>query len=208
MRLTKVKPIVRCLGIESMFWGDKLVLTDQILPTYLTGNKTPRGKGIVMANRILIVDDELSLREMLKDVLEESGHQAEVAPSAERALEMMENYDPDVIVSDIWMPGMNGHEFCQTVREISDASILLMSGVSSEISILQKKQIDADDFLIKPFDVENFVERIEALLEKRQRSTDSPSDDDEHRMLAMYQGLSQAKKETFLKEARRIAEVD
>ena len=160
-----------------------------------------------MSDKVLIVDDESSLREMLKDVLEEAGHKTEVAPSAERALEIMENYQPDVIVSDIWMPGMDGHVFCKTVRRISDASILMMSGVSSEISVLQRRQIDADDFLIKPFDVENFVERVEVLLEKRRRSADSRSEDERH-LLATYQGLSAAGKGSFLEEAKRMAEED
>ena len=158
-----------------------------------------------MSSNILIVDDELALREILKDVLDEAGYNTEVAASAELALEVLEGYSPDVIVSDVWMPGMDGHEFCRAARGISDASILMMSGVSSEISLLQRKQIDADDFLIKPFDVENFLERIEALLENRQNPNERQLDD-EQRLMGMFQGLSGAGKETLLKEAERMAD--
>ncbi|MDA0769403.1 MAG: response regulator [Chloroflexi bacterium] len=157
-----------------------------------------------MPNNILIVDDEQALREILKDVLEDAGYKTEVAESAERALEILENYSPDIIVSDVWMPGMDGHEFCRAARGVSDASILMMSGVSSEFSVLQSKQIDADDFLIKPFDVENFLERIEALIEKRQNPQEHPLDD-ERRLVRTFQGLSESRKELFLKEADRIA---
>lgn len=160
-----------------------------------------------MPNNILIVDDELALREMLKDVLDEEGYNTEIAASAEDALEILRSYNPDIIVSDILMPGMDGHEFCQAARGVSDASILMMSGVSSEFSVLQRKQIDADDFLIKPFDVENFLERIESLLGKRQNHEGQPVDD-EQRLLSIYQGLSDAQRERFLTEAERIAESD
>ena len=160
-----------------------------------------------MASNILIVDDDTSVREILKDVLDEAGYSTELAASAEEALETLENYKPDVVVSDVWMPGMDGHEFCKIVRDTSDALILMMSGVSSEFSVLQRKQIDADDFLIKPFDVENFLERIDALLKQRENPGESPLDD-ELRMLRMFKGLSGAQKELFLKEAGRIAEAD
>ena len=165
-------------------------------------NRINTGGVDAVTNNVLVVDDELALREMLQDVLNEEGYNTEIAGSAEDALEILNNYDPDVIVSDVLMPGMDGHEFCRLVRRTSDASILMMSGVSSEFSVLQRQQIDADDFLIKPFDVENFLERIEALLAKGHISTD----DDESRLLRVFRGLSQAKKEAFLKEVNEMAD--
>ncbi len=160
-----------------------------------------------MPNKVLIVDDELSIREMLKDVLEEAGHRAEVAPCAEDALEILQHYKPDVIVSDIWMPGMDGHTFCQMARRTSDASILMITGVSSEISVLQRRQTDADDILIKPFDVENFVERIEALIEKRRFDAKNPPDDESY-LIQLYQGLPEAGRALLMKEAKRISAAD
>ena len=160
-----------------------------------------------MQNKVLIVDDELAIREMLKDVLEEAGHEAEVAPCAEDALEILPHYKPDIIVSDVWMPGMDGHTFCQTARRTSDASILMISGIPSEISVLQKKQDEADDFLIKPFDVENFVERIEALLEKRRVAADHQSDGECH-LVQIYQELSESGKALLMKEAKKISAED
>ena len=128
-----------------------------------------------MPEKVLIVDDEPVIREMLKDVLEEAGYGAEVAPCAEEALKIIPHYKPDILVSDIWMPGMDGHAFCRAARYMSDASILMISGVPSEISLLQN-QGDANDFLIKPFNIENFVERIEFLLEKRRVASNHPSE--------------------------------
>ena len=160
-----------------------------------------------MPNKVLIVDDELAIREMLKDVLEEAGHETEVAPCAEDALEILPRYKPDIIVSDVWMPGMDGHTFCQTARRTSDASILMISGIPSEISVLQKKQDEADDFLIKPFDVENFVERIEALLEKRRVAANHPSDGEYH-LVQIYQELSESGKALLMDEAKKISAED
>lgn len=160
-----------------------------------------------MPNKVLIVDDELAICEMLRDVLEEAGHETEMAPCAEDALEIMPHYKPDVIVSDVWMPGMDGHTFCQTARRMSDASILMISGIPGEISLLQKKQNHADDFLIKPFDVENFVERVEALLEKRRLAADHPSDY-KYRIMQIYQELSESGKALLMKEAEKISAGD
>lgn len=160
-----------------------------------------------MPNKVLIVDDELAICEMLKDVLEEAGHDTEVAPCAEDALEILPRYQPDIIVSDVLMPGMDGHTFCRTARETSDASILMISGIPGEISLLQKRQNDADDFLIKPFDVENFVERIEALLEKRRVVLDHKSDDEES-LVRMYQDLPESGKALLMKEARKLSSED
>ncbi len=160
-----------------------------------------------MPNKILIVDDESVIQEMLKDVLKDAGYKVKVASSAAEALGILENYDPDIIVSDIWMPEMDGHEFCKMARRTSDASILMMSGVSSEISVLQKKQINADDILIKPFDVEDFLERIESLLESR-RHAEGLSYDDEQYLMQIYQGLSDESRASLIKEAERIAAGD
>ena len=129
-----------------------------------------------MPDRVLIVDDEPVIREMLKDVLDESGYGTEVASCAEDALEMLPHYDPDIIVSDIWMPGMDGHTFSRAARKITDASIFKISGVPSEISFLQGRLNGADDFLIKPFDVEDFLERIEFMLQKRRVASNHPSE--------------------------------
>ena len=81
------------------------------------------------------------------------------------------------------------------------------TGVSSEISVLQKKQINADDILIKPFDVEDFLERIQSLLEKRSHAV-GPSYDDEQYLMQIYQGLSDESKASLIKEAERIAAGD
>jgi len=102
---------------------------------------------------------------------------------------------------------MDGHTFCRTARKMSDASILMISGIPSEISLLQKKQDEADDFLIKPFDVENFVERVEALLEKRRIALDHSSDD-EHHLVRIYQELSETGRALLMKEARKISAED
>lgn len=157
-----------------------------------------------MSNKILIVDDETVIQEMLKDVLKDAGHKVKVASSALEALKILENYDPDIIVSDIWMPEMDGHEFCKMARKTSNASILMMSGISSEISVLQKKQINADDILIKPFDVEDFLERIESLLKKRVNAPDLSYDDEQY-LMQIYQSLSEEGKESLIREAERIA---
>ena len=83
----------------------------------------------------------------------------------------------------------------------------MISGVSSEFSGLQRKHIDADDFLIKPFDVENFLERIDSLLENRRQPAEEKLKEEE-RLLGMFHRLSDDQKAQFLKEAERLVEED
>lgn len=121
-----------------------------------------------MKRRILVIDDEPQLKDMMADWLSQAGFEALSASNGEEGLLSLLKEQPDIAISDIWMPEMDGYQFCRMARDVSDAAIVLMSGVSSEIEALKSKDTGADLVLTKPFGMEEFLEQIGNLLEKSQ----------------------------------------
>ncbi len=126
-----------------------------------------------MKGTVLVIDDEPQLRNMMADWLIQAGCDELTASNGEEGLVLLIKDQPDIAVSDIWMPEMDGYQFCRMARDVSDAAIVLMSGVSSEIEVLKTKDTGADLVLTKPFGMEDFLESIDHLLEKE--PNDSPA---------------------------------
>ncbi|MBE9505430.1 MAG: sigma-54-dependent Fis family transcriptional regulator [Chloroflexi bacterium] len=114
--------------------------------------------------RILVVDDELSIRVSLGDLLRRDGHQVEVAENAESALEMLKTQSFDLLIVDIKMPGMDGLEMLKRVKEDdADASMVMMTAYGSIDSAVQAMKLGAIDYIVKPFDpleIGMLIERI------------------------------------------------
>jgi DNA-binding NtrC family response regulator len=103
--------------------------------------------------RILVVDDELSIRVSLGDLLKRDGYQVEVAESAESALEMLKTQSFDLLVVDIKMPGMDGLEMLERVKEDDpDTTVVMMTAYGSIDSAVHAMQLGAIDYVAKPFD--------------------------------------------------------
>jgi excisionase family DNA binding protein len=119
--------------------------------------------------KALIVDDDLELVELLRDVLENDGRfEVRVANNGFDAGMMVKEYHPDVIVLDVMLPDINGKEVCQRVRSdsaLDDVKIICISGMVEQDKIADLKKSGANDFLQKPFEVETLVNRICMLLD-------------------------------------------
>lgn len=103
--------------------------------------------------RILVVDDELSIRISLGDLLRRDGYQVEVAESAESALEMLKTQSFDLLMVDVKMPGMDGLEMLERVKEDDpDTTVVVMTAYGSIDSAVQAMKLDAIDYVVKPFD--------------------------------------------------------
>ncbi len=103
--------------------------------------------------RILVVDDELSIRISLGDLLKRDGYQVEVAESAESALEMLKAQSFDLLMVDVKMPGMDGLEMLERVREDDpDTTVVVMTAYGSIDSAVQAMKLGAIDYVVKPFD--------------------------------------------------------
>ena len=119
--------------------------------------------------KALVVDDDEELVELIRDVLDVDGRfEVRVANNGFDAGMMVKEYRPDVIVLDVMLPDINGKEVCQRVRSdtsLDDVRIICISGMAEADKIGELKEAGADDFMQKPFEVENLVERVCGLLD-------------------------------------------
>ena len=122
--------------------------------------------------RVLLVEDEDSIREMVALNLKMAGWEVLEAPSAERALELMHQSQPcDAALLDIMLPGMDGLSLCETIRRDNSAiGIIMVSAKGQEEDKIRGLSIGADDYITKPFSVSELVARLEALARRVRRT--------------------------------------
>ncbi len=120
--------------------------------------------------RILVVDDEPPIVELVRGYLTREGWTVDVAIDGPTAIERARSNPPDVIVLDLMLPGIDGLEVCRQVRTFSDAYVLMLTARSEEIDRIVGLSVGADDYLVKPFSPRELVARIKALL-RRPRAT-------------------------------------
>ena len=119
--------------------------------------------------KVLLVDDDAELVELMTKVLEEDGRfEVRIAGNGFDAGMMVKEYRPDLIVLDVMLPDINGKEVCHRVRAdstLEDVRILCISGMIEEDKVQELRLSGADDFLHKPFDIEELIDRMCSLLE-------------------------------------------
>lgn len=125
----------------------------------------------VNATRVLVVDDEATIREMVGINLRLEGLEVVFAENGPDAMEAVQIHDPAVMVLDIMMPGMDGFEVCRRVRDVSTLPILLLSARGEEIDRIIGLEMGADDFLTKPFAMRELVARVRAMLRRVRMTT-------------------------------------
>ena len=119
--------------------------------------------------KVLLVDDDVDIVEMINRALEEDGRfEVKIASNGFDAGMMVKDYSPDLIVLDVMLPDINGREVCQRVgkdKGADDVKIICISGMVEDDKVDELKAAGANDFLQKPFDVEQLLERICRLLD-------------------------------------------
>ena len=121
--------------------------------------------------RILVVEDEAAIREMVALNLKRAGWDVLEAPSAERALELLHGEPCDAALLDIMLPGMDGLSLCETIRRDNvDIGIIIVSAKGQEQDKIRGLSIGADDYITKPFSVSELIARVEALVRRVRRS--------------------------------------
>ncbi|MGN6030468.1 MAG: winged helix-turn-helix domain-containing protein [Thermomicrobiales bacterium] len=127
---------------------------------------SPDGSSTHQGNLVLVVDDEMAVRETIAFNLKREGLEVAQAMTGTEALAMARQLDPDVIVLDVMLPEMTGYEVCRAVREFSAVPILLLSARGEEIDRVVGLEIGADDYLTKPFAMRELVARVRAMLRR------------------------------------------
>lgn len=116
--------------------------------------------------RIMVVDDELNIVEVIKSYLENSGYEVLTANDGKNALEIFERENPALIVLDLMLPDIMGQDVCKTIRKRSNIPILMLTARVEEEDILKGLDIGADDYMTKPFSPRELVARVGALLRR------------------------------------------
>lgn len=119
-----------------------------------------------MAIKILVVDDERQLRSLISEWLKEAGFDVVTAGDGQEGVARLQEHDPAMVISDVWMPGMDGYQVCRLTKRLSTAPVLMMTGVPNEAAILKEMNVGADDVLLKPFDVTDLLTRVAKLLKE------------------------------------------
>ena len=117
-------------------------------------------------NKILIVEDELTIAELEKDYLELSRFEVEIETSGERGLERALKEDFDLFILDVMLPNVDGFEICRRVREVKNTPILLVSAKKDDIDKIRGLGLGADDYITKPFSPSELVAIVKAHLSR------------------------------------------
>lgn len=127
--------------------------------------------------KILIVDDEKDILELLRLSLERDGYQVACAESGEKALELVLSGRPDLVVLDLMLPGIDGLEVARAIRNddrIQGTPILMLSAKGEESDIITGLELGADDYITKPFSPKILIARIRSVLRRRQAKAAPP----------------------------------
>ncbi len=122
---------------------------------------------------ILVVDDEENIRNLVGAYLQAEGYQVRTAEDGPGALQAARTFQPDVIVLDIMLPGMDGLEILQTLRRESNVYVIMLTARSEETDKVVGLSLGADDYLTKPFSPRELVARVKAALRRMESSSDT-----------------------------------
>ncbi len=117
-------------------------------------------------NHILVVDDEPQITRVLRTTLTAQGYEIRIAHDGESALELMKNWQPDLVLTDLAMPNVDGVELCRRVRSTSEVPIIVLSVREQERSKVEALDAGADDYVTKPFNTQELLARVRANLRR------------------------------------------
>ncbi len=130
-----------------------------------------------MAFKILVVDDDVNICDILRMYLEREGYEVKIANDGAEGVEMFKRFDPDLVLLDIMLPEKDGWQVCREIREVSSNPIIMITAKGEVFDKVLGLELGADDFIVKPFDTKEVTARVKAVL--RRYSANNPKDNDE-----------------------------
>ncbi len=124
-----------------------------------------------MDTKLLIVDDDPNICEMLRLYLENEGYQVKTANDGADGINYFKIYEPDLVLLDIMMPKKDGWQVCREIREISPKPVIMITAKGEVFDKVLGLELGADDFIVKPFDMKELSARIKAVLRRYQAHT-------------------------------------
>ena len=123
--------------------------------------------------KILIIEDELKIQQIVEAYLKKEGYEVYTAADGRHGRELVKKLNPDLIILDLMLPGLSGEQLLTEIRQISDVSVIILSAKTSEDERIFGLNIGADDYLTKPFSPRELVARVKARLRRIQSSPKS-----------------------------------
>ncbi len=123
-----------------------------------------------MAEKILVVDDQSSVRQLLQDYLTEQGFKVVTATDGQNAIYTARHEEPDLILLDIMMPRMDGYDFLRQFRQERQTPVIIITAREEETDAVVGLELGADDYVIKPFRMRELVARIHAVMRRKDES--------------------------------------
>src|SRR5580658_10156311 len=119
-----------------------------------------------MPGRILIIDDESQITRVLRGALSAQGYDVRTANEPEEGLRVFKDWPPDLVITDLMMPGMSGVEVCRAIRARGETPVLVLSVREHERSKVEALDAGADDYVTKPFSIQELLARVRAHLRR------------------------------------------
>ena len=119
--------------------------------------------------KILIVDDDANIAELISLYLTRECYETQIASDGNEALAFWKSFEPDLILLDIMLPGRDGYQVCRQIRQESDVPIMMLSAKGEVFDKVLGLELGADDYMIKPFDNKEMVARVKAILRRTQQ---------------------------------------
>ncbi len=130
-----------------------------------------------MDKRILVVDDDTNICEMLKIYLENEGYDVKTANDGAEGVNYFKMYAPDIVLLDVMMPKKDGYQVCREIRDIGHKPIIMITAKGDTFDKVLGLELGADDFVVKPFDMKELSARIKAVLRRYQEHVVSGDDE-------------------------------
>ncbi|MDO5150253.1 MAG: response regulator transcription factor [Oscillospiraceae bacterium] len=127
-------------------------------------------------NKILVVDDEINIRLVVKEYAEFEGYEVKEAENGMQAIEMVKSEDFDLIIMDVMMPKLDGYSACKEIKKIKNIPVIMLSARGEEYDKLFGFEIGIDDYVVKPFSPKELMARIKVVIKRNSGKAETPSD--------------------------------
>ena len=118
--------------------------------------------------KILIVDDDTNIAELISLYLTKEFYQVQIVEDGEQALQVFDTFQPNLVLLDLMLPGIDGYQVCRELRKRSNTPIIMLSAKGEVFDKVLGLELGADDYMIKPFDSKELVARVKAVLRRFQ----------------------------------------
>jgi DNA-binding response OmpR family regulator len=123
---------------------------------------------------VLVVDDDGDIRGLVRELLERAGHAVVDAPDGNEGLRLFYAEQPDLVILDVSMPGLDGWAALERIRELSDVPVMMLTARAEELDKVRGLRAGADDYVTKPFGRQELLARVDAALRRGRRGADEP----------------------------------